>query len=70
MDTTTKVIAGIVALVFPPLAVLLAKGGMNHFLISILLTIFFWVPGVLHALYVIFHEDIGSIEVGGDNDNS
>ena len=56
-----KVIAAFLAFFFPPVAVLLAKGGMSHLLLSILLTIFFWIPGVIHALYIVFREDLGNL---------
>jgi len=48
-------------LFFPPAAIVLAKGGTTHLLLSIILTIFFWVPGVLHALYVVFKEDLENV---------
>jgi uncharacterized membrane protein YqaE (UPF0057 family) len=43
----------IIAFFLPPLAVLLEVGLSGHFWISILLTIFFFVPGVIHAMYIV-----------------
>jgi len=40
------------AVVFPPLAVLLA-GKSIQALLNFVLTLFFWVPGVIHALMVV-----------------
>lgn len=43
----------ILAILLPPIAVLLKRGADIHLVISILLTIFFFLPGVIHALYVV-----------------
>ncbi len=44
----------IFAILLPPLGVFLQVGLMNkHFWISILLTLFFWIPGIAHAVWVI-----------------
>ena len=48
------VIRVILAIILPPLGVFLEVGLGKHFWINILLTILGWVPGVIHALYVIF----------------
>lgn len=40
------------AIVLPPLAVLLC-GKPVQFLLNILLTLFFWVPGMIHAILVV-----------------
>ena len=40
----------ILAILLPPLAVFLARGVGTEFWISVLLTIFFWVPGIIYAL--------------------
>ncbi len=44
----------ILAIILPPLAVLLARGTGSEFLLSIILTILFWVPGEIYALLVVF----------------
>ncbi|KAJ6152690.1 hypothetical protein N7497_007009 [Penicillium chrysogenum] len=38
----------------PPLGVFLERGCGADFLINILLTILGWIPGVIHAIYIIF----------------
>jgi uncharacterized membrane protein YqaE (UPF0057 family) len=49
-----KVLQVIVSLFIPPLAVYMKNGKIdNAFWINVVLTILGWVPGVLHALYVI-----------------
>lgn len=42
------------AVFLPPLGVFLEVGLGKHFWINILLTIFGFVPGIIHACYVIF----------------
>jgi uncharacterized membrane protein YqaE (UPF0057 family) len=46
----------LIAIVLPPLAVLLC-GKPVQFLLNIVLTLFFWVPGMIHALLVV-HEHL------------
>lgn len=43
----------ILAIFLPPLAVALKKGVGSAFLLSILLTLIGWLPGVIHAFYVL-----------------
>ncbi|MBS1918730.1 MAG: YqaE/Pmp3 family membrane protein [Bacteroidetes bacterium] len=48
----------ILAVLLPPLAVYLHEGEINNkFWISLLLTILFWLPGVIYALIVILGGD-------------
>ncbi|MES3007138.1 MAG: YqaE/Pmp3 family membrane protein [Pseudomonadota bacterium] len=42
----------LLAIVFPPLAVFLC-GKPIQAILSILLTLAFWIPGVIHALFVV-----------------
>ena len=51
-----SVIAVILCLFFPPLGVLLKCGVGMELVLNIVLTFFFWIPGVLHALYVILRK--------------
>jgi uncharacterized membrane protein YqaE (UPF0057 family) len=45
----------ILAILLPPLAVYLSQGEINtKFWISIILTLLFWIPGVIYAFIVIF----------------
>ena len=51
-----KVVLIIIAFFIPPLAVFLKEGNKlgTDFWINLVLTILFWLPGFLHALYLIF----------------
>jgi uncharacterized membrane protein YqaE (UPF0057 family) len=52
-DTNTLLLV-ILAILLPPLAVYLHQGEINtKFWISLLLTLLFWLPGVIYALIVI-----------------
>ncbi|AET40234.1 Pmp3p Ecym_5489 [Eremothecium cymbalariae DBVPG len=52
MDST-KIINIIIAIFLPPLAVFLARGWGVECIIDLILTIFFFFPGMLYALYVV-----------------
>lgn len=39
-------------IIFPPLAVL-TTGKMGAFLLSVILTICLWIPGIIHAILVV-----------------
>ena len=43
----------ILAIILPPVGVFLEVGLGMHFWLNIVLTLFGYVPGILHALYVI-----------------
>ncbi len=43
----------ILAIILPPVGVFLQVGFGGHFWLNILLTLLGYVPGVIHALYVI-----------------
>lgn len=43
----------ILAILLPPLAVGLKKGIGSTFLLNVLLTLIGWLPGVIHAFYVL-----------------
>ncbi|MFU8865980.1 MAG: YqaE/Pmp3 family membrane protein [Rhodobacterales bacterium] len=43
----------IIAVILPPLGVFLQEGLGKHFWINILLTILGYVPGIVHAVYII-----------------
>lgn len=55
MDTN-KLLLVIIAILLPPLAVFLKKGMGKDLLINIVLCIFFFVPGLIHALWVVLQE--------------
>lgn len=49
-----KVLLAILAILLPPLAVYLHEGTTNStFWISVLLTLLFWIPGVIYALITV-----------------
>lgn len=43
----------IIAILLPPLGVFLQVGIGGHFWLNILLTLFGYVPGIIHAIWVI-----------------
>lgn len=47
-----KVLLIIASLLLPPLAVFLKKGAGKDLVINIILCLFFYVPGIIHALWV------------------
>lgn len=52
---TDQVLLAILAILLPPLAVYLKEGVINSkFWISLILTLIFWIPGVIYALLVVF----------------
>jgi len=51
-DSNTLLLV-IIAILLPPLAVGLKVGLGGHLVLSIILTILFWLPGILHALWVV-----------------
>ncbi|MBB1383314.1 YqaE/Pmp3 family membrane protein [Shewanella sp. SR41-2] len=55
MDSN-KLLLVIIAILLPPVAVLLKKGMGKDLLINILLCIFFFVLGLVHALWVVLQE--------------
>ena len=47
-------ILAIIAILLPPLAVFLKNGAGKDLIINLVLCVFFYVPGILHALWLIF----------------
>ncbi len=43
----------ILAVILPPLGVFFEVGLGKHFWINVLLTIFGYIPGIIHAVYII-----------------
>ncbi|KAK4105071.1 UPF0057-domain-containing protein [Parathielavia hyrcaniae] len=54
MDGLAGILVGILSFLFPPLGVAIMAGCGADLLINILLTIWLWVPGVIHAFYLLF----------------
>ena len=48
-----KTILIVLAILLPPVAVFLNNGAGKDLLINIVLCLFFYVPGILHALWLI-----------------
>ena len=48
-----KLILIILALLLPPLAVFLKSGAGKDLVINILLCLIFWVPAIIHSLWVV-----------------
>lgn len=56
--STNTLLLVILAILLPPLAVYLHQGEINNkFWISLLLTLLFWLPGVIYALIVILGDN-------------
>ncbi len=52
---TNKLLLCIIAFFLPPLAVGLKSGVGGTLIINIILTLLFWLPGFLHALYIVLN---------------
>jgi len=52
-DDTELILLVILAILLPPLAVYLYEGVTTNFWIDLILTLFFWIPGVIFALIVV-----------------
>ena len=48
-----KVVLIILAILLPPLAVYLKTKSAKDTIINVILCFLFWIPGVLHALYLV-----------------
>ena len=56
--STNTLLLVILAILLPPLAVYLHEGEVNNrFWISLLLTLLFWLPGVIYALIIILGDE-------------
>lgn len=51
-----KVVQIIAAILLPPLGVFLKRGLGWSFLLSILLTLLAWLPGMIYALYIVLRD--------------
>jgi len=48
-----KLVLIIISILLPPLAVFLNNGAGKHLLINIVLSLCFYFPGILHALWLV-----------------
>jgi uncharacterized membrane protein YqaE (UPF0057 family) len=56
--STSTLLLVILAILLPPLAVYLHEGVINNrFWISLILTLLFWLPGVIYALIVVLGDE-------------
>lgn len=51
--TFLKIILYIIALILPPLAVLIESGFGEDLIANLFFCIFAWFPGMMHAVYVV-----------------
>ncbi|KAK6337384.1 plasma membrane proteolipid Pmp3 [Orbilia blumenaviensis] len=51
--TASDICKIIIAIILPPLGVFLERGCVADFWINVLLTILGYLPGIIHALYII-----------------
>ncbi len=52
-STLSDLLKIIVAVLLPPLGVALEVGLSTHFWLNVVLTLFGFVPGIIHAVYII-----------------
>ena len=52
-EKQSNILLIILAILLPPIAVFLKKGIGNDLLINIILCILFYIPGIIHALWVV-----------------
>lgn len=53
MAATNKILLIILAILLPPVAVFLKYGAGKDLLINIVLCLFFFLPGLIHALWLV-----------------
>jgi len=56
----SRLVLIILAIFLPPVAVFLKKGIMPAFWINLLLTLIFFIPGLVHALWVVTKDKSNS----------
>lgn len=52
-ETTNDLLKILLAIFLPPIGVYLEVGFTKHFFINVILTLFGWLPGIIHAVYII-----------------
>jgi len=58
-----KILEVILSILLPPVGVLLKVGLTKHFWINLILTLLGYLPGIIHALYVILRDSSESTHV-------
>ncbi len=56
LNLVSNLILIILAILLPPLAVYLKTSNVKTTLLNVILCFLFWIPAVLHALYVILKK--------------
>ena len=51
-----KIVKIILAIILPPLAAFLQVGLTKHFWINLVLSLFFVLPGIIHALWLVLTD--------------
>ena len=51
-----KIVLIILAIIIPPVAVFLKKGVGKHLIINIILCILFYLPGIIHGLWIVLKK--------------
>lgn len=57
---TMKIVKLILCIFFPPVAVALQVGATLHLWINIALSLCFWLPGILHAFWIVITDKKGA----------
>ncbi len=55
-----KIIKLILCVFFPPVPVALQVGATMHLWINLLLCLFFWLPGIIHAFWIVLTDKKGA----------
>lgn len=55
-DEDLKILAIVLAIICPPLGVAVVEGIGFALVVNLILTMLFWLPGLVHALYVILRK--------------
>jgi len=48
-----KIVLIILAIILPPIAVFLKSGANKNLVINVILCVFFYIPGIVHALWLV-----------------
>jgi uncharacterized membrane protein YqaE (UPF0057 family) len=62
--TVFGILALVLAVLVPPLAVFMERGINKDFAINVLLTVLGYVPGIIHALWVVVTTPAGKVRIG------
>ncbi|UJR38227.1 hypothetical protein I4U23_030900 [Adineta vaga] len=49
-----KILLTVLAILLPPIAAIIRVGCSTHFWINLVLTILGWLPGVIHAIWLVW----------------